>query len=241
MAQAKTKDRRVSRTRNRLAVTLRRLIQQKPLPEITVQDVLDEAGVSRSTFYAHFDDTEDLFLTDVDEFLQRMANWPSQAGEKSERLAAVREFFAHVGEAQSMRLALARSERLSDFFDLATEHFARGIERRLGEVPRSRSLAATEREATAQALAGALIAQLRWWVGRRQRPTAAQMDEWFHRFAWSGIPATALASTRGGAPPTAQPAQRAKERSPGRKPGVCGKNLEAAIIAPRFLRTRTRD
>ncbi|HEU5450496.1 MAG TPA: TetR/AcrR family transcriptional regulator [Terriglobales bacterium] len=187
MKMAGAKDRRVSRTRSRLTVALRGLIQQKPLREITVQDVLDAAGVSRSTFYAHFEDTEDLFLTDVDEFLQHMANCLSKAGDKSERLVAVREFFAHVGEAKSMQLALARSDRLADFFDLATEHFARGIERRLGELPRSRALSASERQALAQALAGALIAQLRWWIARKHRPSPEQMDEWFHRFAWAGI------------------------------------------------------
>ena len=75
----------------------------------------------------------------------------------------------------------------NDFFDLATEHFARGIERRLGELPRSRALSASERQAMAQALAGALIAQLRWWTARKHRPSPERMDEWFHRFAWAGI------------------------------------------------------
>jgi AcrR family transcriptional regulator len=46
-------DRRVIRTRNLLGNALVRLMQEKPWQEITVQQVLDRAEVSRSTFYTH--------------------------------------------------------------------------------------------------------------------------------------------------------------------------------------------
>jgi AcrR family transcriptional regulator len=184
-------DRRVGRTRHRLVTTLRQLFQEKPLTAITVQDVLDNSGVSRSTFYAHFDDIEDLFLTDMDEFLERVATGLTGAGDKSERLAPVREFFTHVGDARHMRLALARSDRLLDFFELARVHFARGIESRLAEVAGSKVLPETERAVLAHALAGALIAQLEWWNHHRTNISAERMDAWFHRLAWAGIRAAA--------------------------------------------------
>ena len=180
-------DRRVGRTRHRLVTTLRGLMQQKPLTAITVQDVLDNSGVSRSTFYAHFDDIEDLFLTDMDEFLEWVAMGLTRAGDKSERLAPVREFFTHVGDAQQIRLALARSNRLLDFFELARAHFARGIESRLAEIASSKLFPVTERAVLAHALAGALIAQLEWWNQHRSKASADQMDIWFHRLAWAGI------------------------------------------------------
>jgi len=180
-------DRRVGRTRHRLVTTLRQLLQQKLLTKITVQDVLDNAGVSRSTFYAHFDDIEDLFLTDLDEFLERVATGLTRIGEKSERLAPVREFFAHVGEAQQIRLALARSDRLLEFWELAREHFARGIKSRMAELSGSDALSRTDRDILAHALAGALIAQLEWWNRHRTQISADQMDRWFHRLAWASI------------------------------------------------------
>ena len=110
-----------------LQVALRRLMQQKALHSIRVQDVLDEAGVSRSAFYAHFSSTQDLLLADMDEFLEMIATHFCGV-ERSERIVPVREFFAHVGEAAQIRAALVRSGRLSDFYDLAREHFARGID-----------------------------------------------------------------------------------------------------------------
>jgi AcrR family transcriptional regulator len=180
-------DRRVGRTRHTLVTSLRGLIQQKPLTSITVQDVLDHSGVSRSTFYAHFDDIEDLFLTDMDEFLERVAMGLTRADNNSERLAPVQEFFTHVGGAENMRLALARSDRLLDFFELARGHFARGIESRLSQLVRAKLLPQTERAVLAHGLAGALIAQLEWWINHRSKVSAQQMDVWFHRLAWASI------------------------------------------------------
>ena len=161
-------------------------MQQRTLHEITVQDVLNRAGVSRSAFYAHFSSTQDLFLTDMDEFLERTAT--ALCGtEQTQRIVPVREFFSHVGEAEHIRAALVRSARLSDFFDLAREHFARGIGRRLRELPRARELPKIEREALAHALAGALMSHLDWWTRQRMPLPPEQMDQKFHALAWAAI------------------------------------------------------
>lgn len=127
-------DRRIGRTRARLGQALRKLMEERPLEKISVQDVIELAGVSRSAFYAHYDDKVDLLLSDMDEFLERMAMLLVVRNEQSNRIAPVREFFTHVGESVEIRGALARSERLQDFFDLAVEHFARGIEVRLKQI-----------------------------------------------------------------------------------------------------------
>jgi len=58
-------DRRVGRTRARLGQALRKLMEQRPLEKISVQDVVELAGVSRSAFYAHYDDKVDLLLSDI--------------------------------------------------------------------------------------------------------------------------------------------------------------------------------
>src|SRR5882724_5991240 len=58
-------DRRVVRTRDILGDALVALMQEKPFESITVQHVLDRAGVSRSTFYEHYEDKNDLFLSDA--------------------------------------------------------------------------------------------------------------------------------------------------------------------------------
>lgn len=180
-------DRRVRRTRDRLGDALVTLVQQKPFDEITVKELLEVAQVGRSTFYAHFRDKDDLFLSDVDEFLDLMANALSREKDRSDRIAPVAELYAHVAEMHRLHAALVASGRIHDFLELAREHFARGIERRLGEHPRGRALKGHHRGALAHALAGALLSMMSWWIERGTPIPPERMDELYHRLVWVGV------------------------------------------------------
>lgn len=56
-------DRRIERTRLLLRDALMQLIVEKGYHEITIQDITDRANVSRTTFYLHFKDKEELLFT----------------------------------------------------------------------------------------------------------------------------------------------------------------------------------
>jgi AcrR family transcriptional regulator len=190
--QSKQKtDRRVQRTRDRLGDALVGLMQEKPFDAITVQEVLDRAGVGRSTFYAHYRDKLDLFLSDLDEFLEAMATALSRSNNTSDRVAPVRELFAHVAQERRLYNALVESGRVHDFMELAQGHFARGVEQRLAALPRSRALTPAHRTALARALAGSLLSLLSWWMALDAPPPPEQMDDIYHRLVWSGVGATA--------------------------------------------------
>ncbi len=185
-ARAPKLDRRVRRTRDALGDALVALMQEQPFESIHVRHVLARAGVSRSTFYAHFRDTDDLLMSDADEFFEATANALSERREASERVAPLREFFAHVAEMRVFVGALVESGRMHENMELARGHFARGIERRLSELARGRALPAEQRVALAHAHAGALIALLQWWLRRAPRESPEAMDELFHRTVWGG-------------------------------------------------------
>lgn len=187
VSEGKKEDQRVRRTRDRLGDALIELLQQKPFDDITVQDVLDRAEVSRATFYTHYRDKNDLFLSDAEEFFESMANALSRVGDKSERLAPVHELFAHVGEIRPLYDALVESGRARDVMELGQEHFARGIERRLAEIPRGCEIPNHQRGAIAHGLAGSLFSLLTWWIRRGSRPSAKEMDAVFHKLAWDGV------------------------------------------------------
>lgn len=180
-------DRRVGRTRARLGQALRQLMEERRLEKITVQEVIALAGVSRSAFYDHYDDKADLLLSDMDEFLDRMAMFLVTVNEPSNRVAPVREFFKHVAEATQIRGALARSDRLQDFFNLAVEHFARGIEARLTQMSAAKDLPARDRFLLAHALAGAFIALLNASLHKSRPPSPEAMDDLFHQLTWTGL------------------------------------------------------
>ena len=184
--QRKKIDARVRKTRDALGDALVALMQEKPFDSITVQDVLDRANVSRSTFYSHFTDKDDLLLSDADEFFEAMAMALSRHGDKSDRVFPVTEFFNHLIEAQHFVQALRSSGRMNDNMDLAHAHFACGIEKRLGEIPKGSVIPLHERSARAFAHAGSLLALMKWWIDRGMKEPPAEMDNLFHRMVWNG-------------------------------------------------------
>ena len=188
LAPSKDKtDARVRRTCDALGDALIALMQEKPFDTITVQDVLDRAHVSRSTFYSHYSDKDDLLMSDADEFFQALSMALSEHGDKSDRVFPVREFFAHLSDVQPFFKALVKSGKYQENMDLARGHFARGIERRLTELPRSQSIPPHELPAIAFTHAGALLSLLAWWLDRGMRESPAEMDQLFHRMVWNGV------------------------------------------------------
>jgi AcrR family transcriptional regulator len=188
LAPSKKKlDARVQRTRDALGDALIALMQEKPFDTITVQDVLDRAHVSRSTFYTHYSDKDDLLMSDAEEFFEALSMALSQHGDKSDRVFPVREFFAHLSDVQPFFKALVKSGKYHENMELARGHFARGIERRLAELPRGKNIPANQLPAIAFAHAGALLSLLSWWLDRGMRESPAEMDELFHRIVWNGL------------------------------------------------------
>ena len=101
------------------------------------------------------------------------------------------ELFSHIGSQQKFYRALAESGRLNDFFDLAQDYLARGIEQHLTKSKRLSKLLSDfpQRElgARASALAGSVLSLLRWWLDRGAKESPRAMDELFHRMVWNGL------------------------------------------------------
>ncbi|MBK7878414.1 MAG: TetR/AcrR family transcriptional regulator [Planctomycetes bacterium] len=183
-------DPRRRRTRDRLGDALVELIQEQPFDSITVQHVLDRAGVARSTFYANYKDKDDLFQSDADDFFLHMANAPLRQVEGDlPRVAPLRELLEHVADVRPFFAAVVASGRLHDVLDLGRGHFARSIAERLAREPRAASLSTEQRQVLGQALSGAMTALLLAWVRDPAPRPAAELDAFFHGLVWNGVAA----------------------------------------------------
>jgi len=178
-------DRRVLRTRDVLGDALVELMHEKPFDDITVQEVLDRAGVGRSTFYAHYSDKDDLFLSDVEDFFKMFSTKLTRSGASPQRLAPVTELFSHLAEMREFYLAMVAAGKLSDVEALGRGFFARSFEERLRLA--GVALEPMELAARAHALAGSLFALLDWWIGKGMKADPREMDTLFHRMVWSGV------------------------------------------------------
>ena len=179
-------DRRVRRTRNALGDALIALIQERPFQDITVQDILDRAQIGRSTFYAHYRDKDDLFLSDVEDFLELMSNQLLRQNEASNRIVPVRELLTHFAQRRPLLTALIEADKLRDFLELGHGYFARAIDRRLGDVAETRAMLAHERAAMSQAFAGAFLSLATWWMREPSPATPEEKDAMFHQMVWLG-------------------------------------------------------
>lgn len=64
------KDRRAERTHNSIRTAFAELIEKKNLPDITVTELADKAGIGRRTFYLHYQSVDDV----VDEIENEVAD-----------------------------------------------------------------------------------------------------------------------------------------------------------------------
>ena len=181
----KKTDGRVLRTRNSLGDALVALMQEKNFNDITVQQVLDRAGVGRATFYAHYSDKEDLFISDVEEFFTMVASLLKRKNVDPKRLVPIRELFSHLHDVREFYMALVASGKANDVRELGRGIFARSIEERLQAAGVQAD--PIQLAAQANALAGSMFALLDWWIDKGMKTDPQELDDLFHRMAWKGL------------------------------------------------------
>lgn len=59
-------------TQKAIRASFIKLLNQKPLSQITIKDIVDDCGVNRNTFYYYFQDLPDLVETITKEEAQRV-------------------------------------------------------------------------------------------------------------------------------------------------------------------------
>lgn len=192
-------DPRVERSERALRQALHDLLFEGAFDEVTVQQIVARAGVSRGTFYARYRNKDDALLASLDGMLASLERGLAQ--ESPPRLIAAEELLRHVGSAGRVRDALAPGGRLEQVFDYMGDVLADQIQRRLAlfVAPADAAAGAAAGAATgaaagpvsstmpqalaARMLSGAFMEMLRWWADRPDRPDAQAMDAEFHRMA----------------------------------------------------------
>jgi AcrR family transcriptional regulator len=83
-SRSEVQRRRRTDARRRILDAASRLLEQRRWPEVRLEDVMGEAGLSRTAFYRHFDDRETLLLALLEEVAGSIGavggEWKSGAG-----------------------------------------------------------------------------------------------------------------------------------------------------------------
>lgn len=191
------KDRRIQRTRQSLRTALFALVKEKEFEAVSVQEIADRANVGRTTFYAHFDNKEELLLYGFDalnrQLRQRQREARSHRDESGAHLLGFsRELFEHADGHRDVFQALAgrRSgatarHRLRDLLVELVRDDVKFV------LPASNAQPA-QREALVQFITGAFLNLLIWWLDATPRQTPEEIDRTFRQLA---LPTLRSAST----------------------------------------------
>jgi len=192
---AKSKDRRVQRTRQLLRGALLSLIQEKGFEALTVQDIIDRANVGRATFYAHFDNKDDLLVGGLDELRaslkERQRQAQSSGNGVDERVFGFsREMFAHANEHRDLFRSMVGKRSGAVVQRLLHKMLVDLVRDDLKAMASGSDAGSTPTEAVVQFVAGGLFGLLIWWADGKMRLSLEEVNTLFRRLA---IPATKAA------------------------------------------------
>ncbi len=172
-------DARVERSTAAVRHAMAELLYEQRFEDITVQRILDRAGVARATFYAHYRNKDDALYASFEGMLSRFGSQIDGPSRPRGRLVPVAELLQHFASAGPVFGTLREAGRLDGIWSLGTDLVAALIERRVGAMVSARD----DLRLQARMLAGACMEMMRWWLEQPQPPTAERLDAQFHAMA----------------------------------------------------------
>ena len=180
-------DRRSQRTYRLVSSAFAELLSEKPYDEILVQDILDRAGIGRTTFYAHYFDKEDVLDSMTEQILSMFTHQIAQTTAR-QRVVPSLELFEHIYHSPNQHFrALMRGRAGEPLWEALQTALCRAIEPALCTLCAEKRSPSIPLPVVSQYLAGAFLALLKWWVEASQPYPPEQMENIFQQLALPGV------------------------------------------------------
>jgi AcrR family transcriptional regulator len=185
--KTQAEDRRSKRTRQTLIHALIELLGSKHYDQITVQDIVDCANVGRSTFYAHFEDKDQLLKGGFESLLDTLVEHLSLDEATGGLSFDVSMLFQH---AQG-HFNLYRALIWGSGFDVITigghAALSEKIAQRMSQLTRGEDPASVPLPVLAYSVAGSLLILLKWWLDNKMPYPPEQMNEFFQELVMHAV------------------------------------------------------
>lgn len=184
----KTRDRRVERTQQLLETALLSLIKEQEFDAISVQEIIDRANVGRATFYAHYDNKEDLLETGFEGLLATLRERQREArsrgsGTDEELFAFSRHLLAHANEHRAIFPAMVSKRGGALIQHLLRQLLVKVVRDDVKAMRAQIAARQLPEEAIVQFIAGGLFGLLMWWLSGKMRLSVEEVNEIFRRLA----------------------------------------------------------
>lgn len=179
-----TIDKRIKRTRQLLRQSLLDLLREKRFDEISVQDIIDQAGVARSTFYAHYIDKEDLLVGSQGVFARDMERNPEFRKLRNTKCEGIistcfwQNILAHRAIFDLIARDPAMDVTMKDLYVKLQALIRQKLQSKQSEV------AAIPPSLVVEQLAGSIITLVKWWVKEGMTHSPEQMHEIFRKISF---------------------------------------------------------
>jgi AcrR family transcriptional regulator len=180
-------DRRSQRTYRLVSSAFAELLVEKPYDEILVQDILDRAGIGRTTFYAHYFDKEDVLDSMTEQQLEMFTHQIAHSTAR-QRVVPSLELFEHVYQSPQQHFrALMRSRAGEPLWEALQTALCRAIEPALCTLCAERRSPSIPLPVVSQYLAGTFLTLLKWWLSADMPYPPEQMESIFQQLALPGV------------------------------------------------------
>jgi AcrR family transcriptional regulator len=184
MMKNRTTDKRVVRTEQALRGALLELMMEFGYEKLSVQQILDRAGVGRATFYLHYSSKEDLLRTSLEGLREHLTH-DRHTGvinktSLSTPLGFSLAFFQHINSHRKLYRAIVGRESGAIVDKRMRQMLADLVRDDLGS-PGHRVGAGNTADLAAQYVAGALMSIVTWWLDRNIKLSAKEIDRTFRQ------------------------------------------------------------
>jgi AcrR family transcriptional regulator len=173
-------ERRRQQTRRQLIDAAVALVLEKGYAAVTIQDITDRADLGRGTFYIHFKDKDEAVWSAIEDGLRATEadahrQFPGGLPPQPEYYAYL-NIFRHAERNRSLYQVMLGGQGSAAMTARVQVHFAAELQRDMSALPAGAfSESAVPLELMAQAITGAVIQVVRWWLETPNRRSAEDM------------------------------------------------------------------
>ena len=182
-------DRRIQRTRQLLQDALTALILEKGYDKITVQNIVDQANVGRSTFYAHYLDKDDLMESNATDLMEELEQHisPSNEGDAQDVMIPSLVLFQHTQQQHHVYKAMLGGRGIEIMVKAIRDGLTAYARAHLEQEERAGKRLGVPMEILTTHLAGSLLTLLTWWLDNEMPYPPEEMDEMFQQLTMLGM------------------------------------------------------